>query len=383
MVKEKSNREAMYRVFKSLWFTKEEVNFVALNDGAIIVKFRCLEDRSRILNFMPWLLDNCLFAMMPFIKGKDIDTYEFNMSLFWLRVYNIPLEYMDCQTTLGFGNAIGELVLVERDAIEIIRVLKYERLPAFCYSCGLIGHTTTKCKNKDGASESNVLNLQYRSWMRANTVVLNQDRGICKCKMDGCLTINANGKSGGLVMIWKEGTEVKIINYSSNHIDSLIHLENDNPIRFMGFYGKVDPNKRHSSWNMLRRVGKSVKEKWIIRGDFNAILENAKKEGDFREVVDELSMVDLKTNNRWFTWVNNREGTTMAKERLDHFLMSSNGVASFLFMETKVICQSTSNHAAIVLDTEGHKPRDGIRDPRLNFRYDVCWDKEYEANKNY
>ncbi|MBA0880242.1 hypothetical protein Goshw_019760, partial [Gossypium schwendimanii] len=93
-------------VFKSLWLTKEEVNFVALNNGAIIVKFRCLEDRSRILNLMPWLLDNCLFAMMAFIKGKDIDTYEFKTSLFWLRVYNIPLEYMECQTALGFGNAI-------------------------------------------------------------------------------------------------------------------------------------------------------------------------------------------------------------------------------------------------------------------------------------
>ncbi|MBA0679822.1 hypothetical protein Goari_011568 [Gossypium aridum] len=173
MAKEKSNREAMYRVFKSLWLTKEEVNFVALNNGAIIVKFRCLEDRSRILNLMPRLLDNCLFAMMPFFKGKDIDTYEFKMSLFWLRVYNIPLEYMDCQTVLGFGNAI-----VEREAIEIICVLKYERLPAFCYSCGFIGHTTTKCKNKYGAFESNVLNPQYRSWMRANIVVPNQDRGI-------------------------------------------------------------------------------------------------------------------------------------------------------------------------------------------------------------
>ncbi|MBA0601289.1 hypothetical protein Gorai_004470 [Gossypium raimondii] len=29
---EKVNREVMYRVLKYLWFTKEEVNFVALNE---------------------------------------------------------------------------------------------------------------------------------------------------------------------------------------------------------------------------------------------------------------------------------------------------------------------------------------------------------------
>ncbi|KAH1128708.1 hypothetical protein J1N35_000086 [Gossypium stocksii] len=71
MAKEKLNREAMYRVFRSLWFMKEEVNFVALNEDAIIVKFGCLEDRSRILNLMPWLFDSCLFAIMPFIKVLD------------------------------------------------------------------------------------------------------------------------------------------------------------------------------------------------------------------------------------------------------------------------------------------------------------------------
>ncbi|MBA0587737.1 hypothetical protein Gorai_000859 [Gossypium raimondii] len=210
MAEEKPNREAMYRVFRTLWFTKEEVNFVALKEDAIIVKFGSMEDRSRILNLTPWLFDNCLFAMVPFVKGKDIDTYEFNLSPFWLRVYNIPLEYMDRQTALDVGNAIGELVAIDwkdrnggwteflrlkikinisnpvrrvvkfvgRDGIEIICALKYERLPTFCYYCGLIGHTVKKCKSKDRDSGFNVLNLQYGSWLRVNFVASNQERGI-------------------------------------------------------------------------------------------------------------------------------------------------------------------------------------------------------------
>ncbi|KAK5840140.1 hypothetical protein PVK06_009020 [Gossypium arboreum] len=87
---------------------KEEVNFVALKDEAIIVKFGCLENKSRILNLMPWLFDNCLFSMMPFVKDKVIDSYEFNISPFWLRIYNIPLEYMDRQTALDVGKAIDK-----------------------------------------------------------------------------------------------------------------------------------------------------------------------------------------------------------------------------------------------------------------------------------
>ncbi|KAB1671562.1 hypothetical protein [Gossypium barbadense] len=212
-----------------------------------------------------------------------------------------------------------------------------------------------------------------------------------RCKMEGCLAVNANGKSGGLVMMWKESNKVKVQTYSSNHIDSIIKVENDNPIRFTGFYGNAEPNKRQCLWNMLRRVGQSVTEKWIIGGDFNAILDNAKKEGgrrkpsalmeDFREVVDGLSMADLKTDNGWFTWVNNRDGTALVKERLDRFLMSANDVARFPFMETKVIRQSTSDQDAIILDTEGRKSRDRHRDPRICFKYDVCWAKDVEAKK--
>ncbi|MBA0592182.1 hypothetical protein Gorai_009168, partial [Gossypium raimondii] len=195
------NKEAMYRVFKSLWFTKEEVDFVALKEGPVIVKFGCIDDRSRILNLSPWLFDRYLFSMVPFEKGKEIDSYEFWMSPFWLRVYNIPIELMDRRMALDIGNAIGELVaidwkdrnggwtefmrlkikinvlkllrrivkLVDKDGVEMIGMLKYERLPDFCYECEIIGYTAKKCslfKEDDGL---NGQSPQYGSWMRAPT----------------------------------------------------------------------------------------------------------------------------------------------------------------------------------------------------------------------
>ncbi|PPD88753.1 hypothetical protein GOBAR_DD14313 [Gossypium barbadense] len=107
----------------------------------------------------------------------------------------------------------------------------------------------------------------------------------------------------------------------------------------------------------------------------NALME------DFCEIVDELSMVELKTDNEWFTWVNNNEGTTMVKERLDRFFISTNDVNNFPFLKTKVLRQSSSDHDAIILDTQGRRPRDNLRDPRLCFKYEVCWAKNEEAKK--
>ncbi|PPS00757.1 hypothetical protein GOBAR_AA19910 [Gossypium barbadense] len=77
--------------------------------------------------------------------------------------------------------------------------------------------------------------------------------------MEGCLAVNAIGKSGGLAMMWKESIKVEIKNYSNNHIDCLIHLENDKVVHFKGYYGNGDPKKRQSSWDMLRKVGSSIK----------------------------------------------------------------------------------------------------------------------------
>ncbi|MBA0613074.1 hypothetical protein Godav_013584 [Gossypium davidsonii] len=49
---------------------KEEVSFVALTEGVILVKFGAIDDRTRILNLSPWLFDWCLFALLPFAIGE-------------------------------------------------------------------------------------------------------------------------------------------------------------------------------------------------------------------------------------------------------------------------------------------------------------------------
>ncbi|KAK8335247.1 hypothetical protein V6Z12_A09G041200, partial [Gossypium hirsutum] len=174
------------------------------------------------------------------------------------------------------------------------------------------------------------------------------------CRLQNGLAVNSEGWSGGLALMWRDGMNVSIQNFSKHHIDSKVRLDDNKTIRVTGFYGHANPNFRRSSWDILRRVGESVREEWVVGGDFNAILNDAKKEGsrrgvrvqmnEFKEVMDEMALVDIKPDSGWFTWVNNRNEGSLIKERLDRFLTSVEVVENFPFIATKVVRQTQSDH---------------------------------------
>ncbi|KAL1151423.1 hypothetical protein V6Z11_A09G040900, partial [Gossypium hirsutum] len=207
-----------------------------------------------------------------------------------------------------------------------------------------------------------------------------------KCRLQNGLTVNSEGRSGGLALMWKEGTNVSIQSYSKHQIDSIVNLENNKIMRVTGFYEHANPSLRNNSWDILRRVGDSVREDWV---DFNAILNDAEKEGgrtgvraqmhDFKAVMDDLALVDIKPDSGWFTWVNNRSGGGLVKERIDRFLSSVSLVENFPFIATKVVRQTQSDHDAILLDLWGRRPRDYPNDHRLCFKFDLCWAGDREA----
>ncbi|KAG4109656.1 hypothetical protein ERO13_1Z049485v2 [Gossypium hirsutum] len=170
------------------------------------------------------------------------------------------------------------------------------------------------------------------------------------CRMDGCLAVSSEGKSGGLALLWREGVNVEVQSYSKFHIESVVSIDDGERLRFTGFYGQTNPSLRSISWDILRRVGESVREEWIVGRDFNAFLNDGEKEGgrrgvrakmnEFKEVTDELALVDIKPDSGWFTWVNNRSGEGLIKERLDRFISSVSVIEKFPFIATKVVRQT-------------------------------------------
>ncbi|MBA0582423.1 hypothetical protein Gorai_024571, partial [Gossypium raimondii] len=203
---------------------------------------------------------------------------------------------------------------------EIVCAIKYEQLPVFYYICGIgqlngngqnrgnwrngveiieikvEANTETNEGKKRSGDESELMGLKEKEKIKGgeedsesgSTIEKRYARLMCdgggRNKGKRKRIRDGNGEnvdespakiSGGLAMLWKDGIKVDIQNYSRHHIDSVIQLEDQRSFRFMG------------------------KSKALM--------------DDFCNIIEELSSVDIKMIKGWYTWVNNREGSTMVK----------------------------------------------------------------------
>ncbi|KAA3487553.1 reverse transcriptase [Gossypium australe] len=183
-----------------------------------------------------------------------------------------------------------------------------------------------------------------------------------KYNMDGCFVVEAEGRCGGLALLWKNEANITINNFSNHHINSLVSIDGMDCFRFID---------------------------WIVGGDSNAILNDAKNFGgrcksrvvmeEFGKVLDELALIDIKPNKGWFTWSSIRDGSSFVKETLDRFVVLASGVEKMSFLSTYVVRRSCLDHDAILLDLIGLKLTNDFKDPRLFFKYEACCAKDKDA----
>ena len=126
------------------------------------------------------------------------------------------------------------------------------------------------------------------------------------------ITVPSDGRSGGLVLMWKEGAEVCFKSYSNSHVDVVVSEGKEaQPWRATGFYGHPDAGMRSLSWNLTKSLNRQCDMPWVIFGDFNEIVHPDEKLGwldrdarqmkGFRECVSECGLVDLGFVRRHYT----------------------------------------------------------------------------------
>ena len=92
------------------------------------------------------------------------------------------------------------------------------------------------------------------------------------------VTIPSDGRSSGLVLLWREGTDVRFKSCSNSHIDVEIHENSSStPWRATGFYGQPDAVRRFTSWQLLKVLKGQSQLLRVVFDNFNEITHSDQK----------------------------------------------------------------------------------------------------------
>lgn len=195
----------------------------------------------------------------------------------------------------------------------------------------------------------------------------------------GLLVVEAQGRSGGLALLWKETDQVNLISLSHHHIDVEVCISGTQTWRLTGFYGEPNRSQRKKTWELLRNLARDSNLPWCIIGDMNNIVSQIDKKGGalypqwlldgFNEVLAETGLKDLELYGHQYTWEKGRNTSTWLKIRLDR-AMATNHWCTLFPLEILVNLEgSPSDQSPIFLEPVCGTKIQG----RKRFRFENTW----------
>jgi hypothetical protein len=179
------------------WKSEGHPNFKILGDNLFLVELESESDKKRVLEGRPWTVEGHLFAVEDYDGLSLPSNYLFEKAAFWVRIYRLPLSCMSLIVGKQIGESMGQVLKVDvdeggmgwgeclrvkvvldlRKPLSIGRKLKingsptlisfqYEKLPKFCFRCGVIMHGDTGCSERHDVRAQNAT-TQYGPWLRA------------------------------------------------------------------------------------------------------------------------------------------------------------------------------------------------------------------------
>jgi hypothetical protein len=133
-------------------------------------------------------------------------------------------------------------------------------------------------------------------------------------------------------------------------------------------YGPQEDDQKQEFMQEIRHVQSVVQDKWMILGDFNLISSTVDKSnsnvnlrlmGQFRDVIQDLELIDYPLIGRKFTWSNERENSTHT--RIDRVLVSKEWDLAFPQFQITPAFSNVSDHCPMLLSKMDRKHYPGFR----------------------
>ncbi|XP_019166658.1 PREDICTED: uncharacterized protein LOC109162409 [Ipomoea nil] len=188
----------MQQVLASVWRPVMGMQVEALTDELFLFRFPHSKDLQRILDDGPWSFENHTLVcerVHPELRPEDVNL---DSVAFWVQVHGLSAMYASSEFLTRIGDYLGSFVAIDsinfggswksffrirvkmliamplKRHMKLVRKdgstqwinFRYERLNAFCFCCGILGHIDKFCRKayENGISPES---FPFGSWMRA------------------------------------------------------------------------------------------------------------------------------------------------------------------------------------------------------------------------
>ncbi|KAM0880049.1 hypothetical protein ACQ4PT_033835 [Festuca glaucescens] len=358
------NIDDMTDHFNDVWHLRTWVNFAPLGKNWFNITLFSEGDYNFVARGGPWIDRG-----YPLLVGKIKDAARpseivLDWAPLWVQVYDIPWNRQKKKIAQIIGAKLGKYLEANLDAdgrnpydflhvhvdIPVDRrlrpsittqvkgsdeistfLVRYERVPYFCFWCGFIGHDDTDCEKKGkefhhwgdtvmtnadsilgkrSAEEQEELSEDRSKAMvvlgevspegklkkgrleevlvrelgdltratQANLVFLCETRQkvekVRRLKgrlgLRGFEGVDSDGLNGGLALFWDDRLKVEVQAKCERYIDVHIRLaENESQWHLTCVYGEPRVENRHNMWTLLQNLKAQSDLPWCVLGDFN------------------------------------------------------------------------------------------------------------------
>ncbi|CAH9071794.1 unnamed protein product [Cuscuta epithymum] len=182
-----------------VWRPVRGVSIDEIEDSKFLLQFYHEGDLNRVVDEGPWSFEQNLVVIKRLGRTDKPLEVALDHADFWVQVHDLPLSYMTARAARGIANSIGSFVQLDESSpggkkrlfmrisvtLNVTMALTqrlqvrqegnnwtwanfwYERLPNFCFLCGILGHADRFCPSNPH-SGIGIGEKPYGPWLRAD-----------------------------------------------------------------------------------------------------------------------------------------------------------------------------------------------------------------------
>ncbi|KAJ0974944.1 hypothetical protein J5N97_016909 [Dioscorea zingiberensis] len=171
------NLEVAREILSKLWGSYGDFSIADMPNGFFVIRCSSESMAEDLLVDGPWSINGSIFHLLRWKEHFEPMYEKLSTATVWVQLNNMPVEYWETEHLEALVNYFGRLIKVDPTRYEMgrakfVRVcieidlqkplkkgvwvstpksksfvsILYERLPVFCYRCGIVGHGVDACQ---------------------------------------------------------------------------------------------------------------------------------------------------------------------------------------------------------------------------------------------